>query len=206
MEDRGVTPVVSVILMVAIVVVLAAVVSVAALGIGDSISEPAPSVVFQTEDIDENSVVLRHAGGETLAVENLAVRGGEINDEETPALVQTGDAIIIDPESAVQEVVLVFESGQTSTILTRVSMEAIGSLLVNGETTTAESLEGTTISGGESATITNNGDDCVRVTAEDMNTQSISPLFGGVEFDIEPGEERSIDPTSDVEITDVGEC
>lgn len=57
-EDRAVSPVIGVILMVAITVILAAVIASFVLGLGDQGQEPAPNVVMNADwEIDENGNV-----------------------------------------------------------------------------------------------------------------------------------------------------
>lgn len=79
--DRGVSSVISVILMVATVVILAATVSVFALDFGERINQPAPNVVDTTGEfvIDEPSafnnqiVRITHRGGDSVAVEKIEI-------------------------------------------------------------------------------------------------------------------------------------
>jgi flagellin-like protein len=76
-QDRAVTPVISTILMVAIVIVLAATVSVFFLGVTEGINEPAP-VVGQTSGefepgADAQRVRVTHIAGESIPAEELEV-------------------------------------------------------------------------------------------------------------------------------------
>ena len=90
-DDDAVSPVIGVILMVAITVILAAVIATFVLGLGEQVSTTAPQASF-TFDYDEgvnsgytddfsnspsNDGVLNitHAGGATLEAGNLAIRG-----------------------------------------------------------------------------------------------------------------------------------
>lgn len=82
-QDRAVTPVVSTILMVAIVVILAATVSVFFLAIGEDVTEPAPNVADTTgefavtppnERAGSNQIVrIEHRAGDDVAVENIEI-------------------------------------------------------------------------------------------------------------------------------------
>lgn len=80
-RDRAVTPVISTILMVAIVVILAATVSVFFLGIVESTNEPGPNVADTTGEfvVDEsyfgdNQIVrIEHVAGEGVAVEEIEI-------------------------------------------------------------------------------------------------------------------------------------
>jgi flagellin-like protein len=67
-DDRAVSPVIGVILMVAITVILAAVIGTFVLGLGDSIQDTSPTASF---DFDFNAgntgtVDISHAGGDTI--------------------------------------------------------------------------------------------------------------------------------------------
>jgi flagellin-like protein len=67
-EERAVSPVIGVILMVAITVILAAVIGAFVLPLGDSVSQTAPqaSIGVDDTDVSSNSIVLRHSGGDTI--------------------------------------------------------------------------------------------------------------------------------------------
>ena len=71
-EDRGVSPVIGVILMVAITVILAAVIGTFVLGLGDSLNQ-APQAQLNVEDASDGSPV----NGESKAVLNINHRGGD---------------------------------------------------------------------------------------------------------------------------------
>ncbi|MFC6836822.1 type IV pilin N-terminal domain-containing protein [Halomarina ordinaria] len=87
-DDRAVSPVIGVILMVAITVILAAVIGTFVLGLGDSMGNNAPSASFsfdQDGDVATSGATLdiEHNGGQTLDSENVEVRykGEEITDD-----------------------------------------------------------------------------------------------------------------------------
>ena len=67
-EDRAVSPVIGVILMVAITVILAAVIGAFVLGLGDSVSETAPSasIDFDYDSPDDGELTLTHDGGDSF--------------------------------------------------------------------------------------------------------------------------------------------
>jgi flagellin-like protein len=87
-EDRAVSPVIGVILMVAITVILAAVIGTFVLGLGDQVSESAPQASFSFDfeadgDFDGGTgasadyVNVTHEGGETLEASNIGVEGDD---------------------------------------------------------------------------------------------------------------------------------
>jgi flagellin-like protein len=88
--DRGVSPVIGVILMVAITVILAAVIGTFVLDIGGSLSQSAPSATFEAEqptsdtmaalaNSDSEIVNITYTGGEEVLLENINVT---INGEQ----------------------------------------------------------------------------------------------------------------------------
>ena len=65
-DDRAVSPVIGVILMVAITVILAAVIGTFVLGLGDQVSNTTPQASISAEGVDDTSITLSHGGGDTL--------------------------------------------------------------------------------------------------------------------------------------------
>ena len=191
---RGVTPVIATVLLVALVVVIAASVSVFVFTLGSGLGDSAPSVAFETE-AEDDSVVLRHAGGDAVDRENLVVRGGNI--ETAPETLRTASTLEIDPDAGVEEITLVWETERNSAILTSVPVSPGGTLIIAGEPAgideAAEKLEGTELDPGDPIEIENNGDEtvCVDITAEGTgSSESLGPLFGEVDFgrDVDPGD------------------
>jgi flagellin-like protein len=73
-EDRGVSPVIGVILMVAITVILAAVIATFVLGLGESVSQTAPQVTVDWDYNESGSYVnATHNGGATLTNDSLSL-------------------------------------------------------------------------------------------------------------------------------------
>jgi len=88
-DDRAVSPVIGVILMVAITVILAAVIGTFVLGLGDSLSQSAPSATY---DWTQNSttapveVTVTHKGGDTIksSTVSASISGtGTVNGDAT---------------------------------------------------------------------------------------------------------------------------
>jgi len=67
-DERAVSPVIGVILMVAITVILAAVIGAFVLQLGDSVSNTAPQASIGVDSISaaDDEIVLRHSGGDTI--------------------------------------------------------------------------------------------------------------------------------------------
>jgi flagellin-like protein len=73
-DDDAVSPVIGVILMVAITVILAAVIATFVLGLGDQVSNTAPQASFSF-DYEGSTLTIVHDGGDTITAEELFVRG-----------------------------------------------------------------------------------------------------------------------------------
>lgn len=71
-DDRGVSPVIGVILMVAITVILAAVIGTFVIGLGDNI-EDAPQAQLVIDAVDNESVSIEHNGGDSINGESLVL-------------------------------------------------------------------------------------------------------------------------------------
>ncbi|MFC6613562.1 type IV pilin [Halopenitus salinus] len=72
-EDRAVSPVIGVILMVAITVILAAVIGTFVLGLGDSVGQNAPQASFSYDynmSATPTEVTVTHEGGDTITSDN----------------------------------------------------------------------------------------------------------------------------------------
>ncbi|SNR30283.1 type IV pilin [Halorubrum vacuolatum] len=79
-DDKAVSPVIGVILMVAITVILAAVIGTFVLGLGDQVRDTTPSASINSEIVDEE-VRFTHESGQNIAVDNLRLSGPSPYDE-----------------------------------------------------------------------------------------------------------------------------
>jgi len=97
-EDRAVSPVIGVILMVAITVILAAVIGTFVLGLGDQVSENAPQASLSFDfNTSNTSSTITHEGGETLEASNIGVEGDDGGVSGSPAFsgtISAGDSAI----------------------------------------------------------------------------------------------------------------
>ena len=82
-SNRGVSPVIGVILMVAITVILAAVIGTFVLGLGQDVSQTAPqaSITFQNDTDTAGNITITHEGGDTLSQDIKVTANG--NDAGT---------------------------------------------------------------------------------------------------------------------------
>jgi len=109
-DESGVSPVIGVILMVAITVILAAVIATFVLGLGEQISDTAPQASFQCGDSGE----LIHAGGAELQDDNLELPGsmsGSLDNDG--GTYSAGDTVV----NSTFDGTLTWSNGDTSAIL-----------------------------------------------------------------------------------------
>jgi flagellin-like protein len=104
-EDRAVSPVIGVILMVAITVILAAVIGTFVLGLGDQVSESAPQAQF-TFDQNSTDITITHDGGDSIPAETINVTVGSVNEVLTQSSkyssgddVTAGDSFVVGSNS-----------------------------------------------------------------------------------------------------------
>jgi len=86
-DDDAVSPVIGVILMVAITVILAAVIATFVLGLGDNLSNTAPQASFNFEGSGNASsdVTITHAGGASIVSDRLSITAGGSTAVSSPA-------------------------------------------------------------------------------------------------------------------------
>jgi flagellin-like protein len=76
-DHRAVSPVIGVILMVAITVILAAVIGTFVLGLGDQVQQTSPNAQWTWDQPATDELELTHQGGDTVAVDRVVVTGGD---------------------------------------------------------------------------------------------------------------------------------
>ncbi len=93
-DDQGVSPVIGVILMVAITVILAAVIGTFVLGLGDSLQQAPQAQIGITQGDASGEVDISHNGGDTLQVSDVRVvdsNGNSLVDDGVAAGTWSGD-------------------------------------------------------------------------------------------------------------------
>jgi len=144
-DDDAVSPVIGVILMVAITVILAAVIATFVLGLGEQVSSTGPQAQFTfdynedpggsaTIDLGPGSVgsdqallTITHAGGDTITASQLSVSGSSVSSAngdwneggyEANSEISAGDSlnIVIESDDTIS-VTWTSENGQTSSTL-----------------------------------------------------------------------------------------
>ncbi|WP_435064864.1 type IV pilin [Halobaculum sp. EA56] len=90
-DDRAVSPVIGVILMVAITVILAAVIGSFVLGLGNSVQQTAPNANFQFE-FSGGDVTATHTGGDSIPGDQLNITDGTNSEAFTQTTVTAGDS------------------------------------------------------------------------------------------------------------------
>ncbi|NHX37053.1 MULTISPECIES: type IV pilin [Halolamina] len=73
-DDRGVSPVIGVILMVAITVILAAVIGTFVLGLGDSLEQAPQAQLDASSSSGSTDISINHNGGDTLTQSDITIR------------------------------------------------------------------------------------------------------------------------------------
>jgi len=129
-EKRAVSPVIGVILMVAITVILAAVIGAFVLGLGDSVSDTSPnaqiSFDFEMDDGTNGTVTLTHEGGSSFSADSVSLAGpvGELSGwEGTVSAGSSTGAIDLEEGASGQTIRLVWEgSGGSSSTIARATV------------------------------------------------------------------------------------
>ena len=96
-DDRAVSPVIGVILMVAITVILAAVIGTFVLGLGDQLGDTAPQASFTIDENGTDNISITKTGGQPIDGADLALSvGGErVNESIGGGPWQTGEQRVI---------------------------------------------------------------------------------------------------------------
>ncbi|WP_017344406.1 type IV pilin [Halorubrum sp. T3] len=92
-DDRAVSPVIGVILMVAITVILAAVIGTFVLGLGDQLGDTAPQATFTIDDNSSQTINITKTGGQSLEAGDLvlSVDGERVNTSFPGDTWETGE-------------------------------------------------------------------------------------------------------------------
>ena len=91
-DDDAVSPVIGVILMVAITVILAAVIGTFVLGLGTELQNNPPSAQFTFSEENDGNLTITHDGGQPIDVNNLNVTGdGDLETGPSDAICQHDD-------------------------------------------------------------------------------------------------------------------
>lgn len=94
-DDGAISPVIGVILMVAVTVVLAAVIGAFVFGIGDSLGSPAPNTQVAFDyNASSSTVQVTHDGGDTITGDNTGALsvGGDVSDANWQVGDEAGNA------------------------------------------------------------------------------------------------------------------
>jgi len=127
-DDDAVSPVIGVILMVAITVILAAVIGAFVLDIGNQ-QQPVPQATYDwSQDETANTVTLEHTGGDGIEASHVKFQDSSSNIDKTDGKdwssdkITAGDSIefdaLSDKDSGTISVVWTSSSGDSSQVLT----------------------------------------------------------------------------------------
>ncbi|WP_153952672.1 type IV pilin [Halosegnis longus] len=114
-DDSAVSPVIGVILMVAITVILAAVIGTFVLGLGSNV-QSTPTAQF---DIDLTDDTITHEGGDSIPTGELTINGADVsgNSWSGSGDVSAGDSIDLNSHTSEVRVVWTAPNGDTSQTL-----------------------------------------------------------------------------------------
>ncbi len=129
-DDDAVSPVIGVILMVAITVILAAVIASFVLGLGPGEAQPSASFSFEEDfSTSDNEVVVTHDSGDSIDATELYLRGnvntseswkekgGAASGSDDSSEVTSGDSVGVDVTPGDYEVRVVWDNGDNSATL-----------------------------------------------------------------------------------------
>jgi flagellin-like protein len=116
-DDDAVSPVIGVILMVAITVILAAVIATFVLGLGDQVSQNNPQASFSfSYDSGTGDLTISHDGGAGIDPDNLFIRGdlssgsGKWTGSTSGSEVKAGNSYTVEPNSDSSTVNVIWEN------------------------------------------------------------------------------------------------
>ncbi|WP_255151271.1 type IV pilin [Halorarius halobius] len=130
-DEDAVSPVIGVILMVAITVILAAVIGTFVLGLGDQVQSSAPNANFEftyEQDTSPPGITITHTGGQDVDADNVIIQGASDDSDNadtnsytgwSDSTISTGSAWDGSVDSSVDTVRVVWESpsgGTSNTI------------------------------------------------------------------------------------------
>lgn len=117
--ERGVAPVISTVLLVAVVVVVGTTVSIFALGLGEATTTSPPTAALETvSQSDNGTVIVRHQAGDTIERADLRVRGAA--NVTAPETITAGETIAVEPAENATELAVVWDTTEESAVLTSV--------------------------------------------------------------------------------------
>ncbi|RAW46900.1 hypothetical protein DQW50_00460 [Halorubrum sp. 48-1-W] len=115
-DDRAVSPVIGVILMVAITVILAAVIGTFVLGLGDSLGDSQPSAQLSVDASTSGEVVLEHNGGDQIDLSEFTIVAGD-NSEVISNIEDDSDSTIDSgPLSVGESVIMTYSDGSGDSV------------------------------------------------------------------------------------------
>lgn len=126
-EDRAVSPVIGVILMVAITVILAAVIGTFVLGLGSGLQSSAPQATFEANTTDVSAsgsnVKITHSTGDSLENTTLSFKGVDAVVSDFQGTVSAGDtAVVTASEGSTVRIVWTSDQGDNSATLQKWEM------------------------------------------------------------------------------------
>lgn len=187
LNDRGISPVIGVVLMVGIVVALGAVIGTAVLSTGTAIGDTAPQSQFETTYNDDGSVTITHVSGDPVATEDITVNdksGTEIftNDSGDPLqTLQAGDSGSFTPSNST----ITMTWGTADTTATLLSEQTPSGFTTTESVTPTVSGNVLTTDGFESGTYTNTFRDFIISGGNSPIVTETNPADGQYRLELE---------------------
>lgn len=106
-SERGVSPVIGVIVMVSVAVIVAGTIGAAALGLGDDLSDPAPQTKFDVEETDDG-IQITHESGDSINGDEIKLAGAATDStisEWEGETVESGDTATVNTEEGELEII-----------------------------------------------------------------------------------------------------
>ena len=141
-EERAVSPVIGVILMVAITVILAAVIGAFVLGLGDSLDNGSPSVQLTlSESSEDEKFEMNHASGDALELEEITVL---VDGSEVTTSFADSAGTAVTTLSAGETVVVDISDNVGDPVEIKVRHDPSGHIIEDGTVTVTEDTTTTT--------------------------------------------------------------
>ena len=123
-ENRAASPVLGVILMVAITVILAAVIGTFVLSIAPS-DDPAPTVYLTLQEHEESAnVTIRHGGGSTIDLEEFTILvNGDVENESMTGSLRAGERAHVEVSSEVPDAEVTLRHDPSGSIMARANLD-----------------------------------------------------------------------------------
>lgn len=186
-DQRSISSVISIILLVAVATILTAVVGTVVLDLAEKTDTAAPQATFTIEtDPETGLATITHQAGKTISVDALDIQGGLVSENGSVdgEIVEAGDSVTVHVTATEIDVVWEQSEGQTGAVLDSFDVSSVGyidhEILESGETLSWDASD--TVSAQFQYSGSNNGNAAVDVdgNAGLCRFELINPVQTGV--------------------------